>query len=151
MKVKNTLGFEVSPGYQILLHYGDSDLLKEIQTVLQVGTIQQRDRESLRKRGIAASNNVVYSVTGLQNCLKIKDFFTKYPLHSKKKLDFERWCQCIEIIQKGRHKTIHGFLEIIEIRDQMNTAGKARMVTSGLYRNYEWFRSRLIGSTRTLQ
>jgi len=149
MKNNCTIGFEVNPVYEIALHHDDSETLKKIKNVLQMGSVLHRDREALRRRGIAASDTTVYSVTGLRNCLKIKEFFIKHPLQSKKQNDFALWSQCIDMIQSGRHKTIQGFLEIVRIRDRMNIAGKARMINSGRYRNYEWFRSRLIGSTKT--
>lgn len=150
IKDQSKLGFEVCPAYEITLHEADIEVLKAIKEVLGVGNIQERNREPLRKRGIAASDNAVLAVTGIENCLILRDFFNKYPLQSKKKNDFNLWSQCLSMIQLGKHRTIHGFLEIVKIRDQMNTAGKARMITSGRYRNYEWFRSRLIGSTQHL-
>jgi hypothetical protein len=50
----------------------------------------------------------------------IVPFFKRYPLRSSKREDFEKFTECLEIIQSGRHLTAPGLIEIAEIAQTMN-------------------------------
>ena len=50
----------------------------------------------------------------------IVPFFKRYPLRSSKREDFEKFTECLEIVQTGRHLTAPGLIEIAEIAQTMN-------------------------------
>jgi LAGLIDADG DNA endonuclease family protein len=47
-------------------------------------------------------------------------FFRENPLRTSKREDFERFDQCMEIVQTDRHRTVQGLVEIAEITQTMN-------------------------------
>jgi hypothetical protein len=47
-------------------------------------------------------------------------FFRQHPLRSAKRGDFEKFAQCVELVESGRHVTPAGLLEIAEIAQTMN-------------------------------
>jgi len=47
-------------------------------------------------------------------------FFTKYPLQSIKKLDFEDFCKCAELMKNKAHLTEQGIKNLRIIKAKMN-------------------------------
>ena len=47
-------------------------------------------------------------------------FFRAHPLHSSKHRNFEKFAKCVEMIETGRHLTVEGLAEIVEIAETMN-------------------------------
>jgi LAGLIDADG endonuclease len=51
---------------------------------------------------------------------KIIPFFRMHPMHSSKQRNFEKFAECVELIDAGRHLTHVGLAEIVEIAETMN-------------------------------
>jgi len=51
---------------------------------------------------------------------EIVPFFHKHPMHSSKQRNFEKFAQCLELIDVGRHLSPPGLVEIAEIAQTMN-------------------------------
>lgn len=64
----------------------------------------------------SATNELHYVVTGLNNCLIIRDHLLAYPLITYKLVYFQLWCAIIEIMLNGKHLTWNGLLEIIAFK-----------------------------------
>lgn len=47
-------------------------------------------------------------------------FFQCYPLHSAKRNDFEKFAQCLEMMESSRHLSSKGLIEIAEIVETMS-------------------------------
>jgi len=47
-------------------------------------------------------------------------FFVAHPMHSSKRLDFEKFVSCVEMIERGVHRTPSGLADIAEIAQTMN-------------------------------
>jgi hypothetical protein len=47
-------------------------------------------------------------------------FFEAHPLRSAKRLDFEKFTRCMQLIADGRHLDIDGLVEIATITETMN-------------------------------
>lgn len=47
-------------------------------------------------------------------------FFHQHPLHSSKQQDYEKFVQCVELIESGSHLTREGLIQIAEITQTMN-------------------------------
>ena len=41
-------------------------------------------------------------------------------MHSSKQRNFEKFAECVELIEAGRHLTHEGLVEIVEIAETMN-------------------------------
>ena len=52
--------------------------------------------------------------------LKIIPFFQRYPLRTAKRLDFEKFVRCMQLIETEAHLTPRGLLAIVEIMQTMN-------------------------------
>ncbi|MFH0955451.1 MAG: LAGLIDADG family homing endonuclease [Candidatus Micrarchaeota archaeon] len=113
---KHSLGFQVVPSFRINVRHDDQAVLEQIQQRLGVGKIYSQSRPSYA-RGEQTAN---FYVVGLENLDVVRQFFTNTPLNSKKRHDFELWCQCLDKILQKRHLTKEGLLEICQIRDAMN-------------------------------
>ncbi len=51
---------------------------------------------------------------------KIIPFFRTHPMHSSKQRNFEKFAECVELIDAGHHLTNEGLVEIVEIAETMN-------------------------------
>ena len=62
-----------------------------------------------------------YAVSRREDLLeRIIPFFRQHPLRTAKRLDFEKFAWCVELMTEGRHKTPSGLAEIVEIMQTMN-------------------------------
>ena len=51
---------------------------------------------------------------------RVIPFFRQHPLRTAKRLDFEEFASCVELMVTGRHKTREGLAEIVEVMQTMN-------------------------------
>ena len=102
---------KVRISFEINLHEKDKDILYKIQSFFGVGAVYIRSTRKL----------AVYRVT---NVKFIKDIiiphFTKYPLISKKRIDFLLWSKVVEIILNKDHLTEKGFLKTLSYYASIN-------------------------------
>jgi len=47
-------------------------------------------------------------------------FFRRYPMHSTKQRNFEKFAECVELIDAGHHLSYEGLADIVEIAQTMN-------------------------------
>ena len=47
-------------------------------------------------------------------------FFREHPLRTSKRFDFEKFAQCVQLVEEGRHLTTEGLIAIAEIAQTMN-------------------------------
>ncbi len=62
-------------------------------------------------------------------------FFKRYPLHSAKRNDFEKFAQCLEMMSCNHHLTREGLIEIARIVETMNRQ-KPKTELIGILRDY---------------
>jgi hypothetical protein len=80
--------------------------------------------KSFFKCGVVRKNNGdrwCYRVRKLECLRAICEFFVKHPLKTKKNVDRIRFCKVVGYMLEGRHLSLEGLLEILEIALQMNT------------------------------
>lgn len=103
----------VSSGFQVRLHTRDLPLLYSIQAFFEgVGQIyveKSKDMAGYYVKNLEIINNTIIP------------HFDKYPLLTCKKIDYDIWKNCIEIINRKEHLTQPGFLKILSLRASMNT------------------------------
>jgi len=51
---------------------------------------------------------------------RIIPFFLRHPLRTAKRYDFDKFAQCVELIEAGSHLTHRGLVELAEIAQTMN-------------------------------
>ena len=112
IEVSSPLKWKVKTSFEINLHEKDKEILYKIKAYFGVGAIYLRPD---RKKSVYRVSNVNY----------IKDViiphFTKYPLISKKHLDFLLWSEVIKLILNKDHLNKEGFSKILSYYASINT------------------------------
>lgn len=109
------LGYQVFPIFSIQLHKKDILLLEKLKSFFNVGTIR------LKKNKDNINDTVIFSVQSLKDITNsIIPHFNKYPLLTQKRADFILFKEIIDLMNKGKHLTNEGLLEIISIKASMN-------------------------------
>lgn len=111
IEVSNPLKWKVRTSFEINLHEKDKEILYKIQAYFGVGAIYHRPD---RKKSVYRVSNANY----------IKDViiphFTKYPLISKKRLDYLLWSEVIKLILNKDHLNKEGFSKILSYYASIN-------------------------------
>ena len=102
-------GWRVRLFFQINLHEKDEVLLEQIKQFFLVGRIDK-----------TINNTINYKVYSVKDLLVIRKHFDKFPLHTKKRADFELWIKVLDLIQDEKHLTIEGLRQIAAIRASTN-------------------------------
>nr|YP_009261988.1 LAGLIDADG endonuclease [Chrysoporthe austroafricana]AMX22063.1 LAGLIDADG endonuclease [Chrysoporthe austroafricana] len=103
-------GWEVQSMFKLGLHTRDLPLLEAIQSYLGgIGSINK-----------SGDSLLVYRVSSLKDLAIILDHFSRYPLITQKRADFELFKRVVSIRESGRHVTLEGLQEIVNIRASMN-------------------------------
>lgn len=124
-KVKNPYIWKVCPSFRVCCVNQDRAILEAIKEKLGVGKIHlyKRSEKLPNYRDIAH-----YYVQTFSELLIIKEFFERQHFYITKGQDFQKWAQCLEMMQRKEHLTREGLLKICELREQMNTRkGKIAM------------------------
>ena len=106
------LGYQILPELTVVQHQRDLDLLHELRSTMNCGVVR-------RNHG----DRFCWRVRSLKNLTEtIIPFFDKYPLKSKKALDFLKFRKVVMLMQKEEHLSKEGFSEIVKIASEMNRA-----------------------------
>lgn len=112
-------GWEVLSEFKLGLHLKDLPLLETIKTYLgDIGTI------SVNK----AKEVAVFRIGSLKDLQVIIDHLTRYPLITQKRADFELFKTVVDIKLSGRHTTLDGIQEIVNIRASLNNGLTERLL-----------------------
>lgn len=111
IEISEPLKWKVRTSFEINLHEKDADILYKIQSFFGVGAIYNRPD---RKKSVYRVTNVNY----LNEV--IIPHFTKYPLVSKKGIDFLLWSKVIKMILNKDHLTKSGFSTILTYYASIN-------------------------------
>lgn len=124
--------FTISPFFNIALSDRDEAVLHRIKATLGVGLVHKHGRKG---------KYVIFFVTGIRECLVLKDFFLNNPLYAQKQATFKVWCDALNLIVSRQAETEQGFLRLCKLRDKMNPVTK-RTVS---YKDFYYFKHRLEG------
>ncbi len=103
-------GYQVLPELTVVQHERDLDLLHELRSTMNCGVVR-------RNHG----DRFCWRVRNLKNLSEaIIPFFDKYPLKSKKSLEYMKFRKVVQMMQKGEHLTREGFSRIVKIASEMN-------------------------------
>ena len=106
---KYTSKWKIQYAFQIGLHKKDIAILEKIQQTLGVGKIYTRGEEGVQ-----------YRVESLKGLSVVIDHFNKYPLITKKYIDFELFKLALTCIKNKEHLTPEGLRRLIAIKASMN-------------------------------
>lgn len=84
--------------FAINLRQDDKEILEKIRDALSCGIVNKPN-----KRGI-----VRYAVNDINDLsTKVATFFQKYPLHAKKRFDFQLWKEAVAIMKRNQHLAVN--------------------------------------------
>ena len=109
-------GFQVSHEFAVTQGAKSVSCLHELRDFFGIGQVIINNRYDNHKEHLYR-----YVVRKRKDLLEvIIPFFQENPMHSSKRIDFEKFVQCIELIESGYHLTCQGLIDIAEITQTMN-------------------------------
>ena len=110
-------GFQVLPEFRVVQHEKDIKVLYALKTYFGAGVVRinHDTRQELRIRSLDHINRFVIP------------HFEQYPLLTQKKFDFIKFKEIIKLMNQGKHLTVDGIKNIINIASRMNRQNKVKM------------------------
>ena len=109
-------GYQVSHDFVVTQGASSVRCLEELREFFGVGKVYINRRYDNHREHLYR-----YSVHRRDELLeRIIPFFREHPLRSAKRLDFEKFASCVELMVGGRHRTREGLAQIVEIMQTMN-------------------------------
>jgi hypothetical protein len=110
------LGYQVAHEFAVTQGAQSVQCLHDLREFFDVGQVipnrrYDNHREHLFRYVVRARGDLLETVI---------PFFRRHPMRSSKKENFEKFARCVELVSAGRHKTVDGLLEIVEIAETMN-------------------------------
>ena len=108
-----TVGFQVLPEFTIVQHERDVQVLHALKAYFGCGVVRKNH-----------ADRMAYRVRGHEHLSKnIIPFFEKHSLKSRKRVDFAKFRDIVNLMNRGDHLTSAGVEHIREIANQMNRKG----------------------------
>jgi hypothetical protein len=111
-----TAGYQVLPEFVVVQHERDVQILHGLKRFFESGVVRTNHGE--RK---------AFRVRNLNGLKTVCDFFMKHPLKTKKQIDFRKFRKILLLMERKRHLTKEGLLEIIEIAQAMNSTKRSKL------------------------
>ena len=109
-------GIQVTPRFVVTQGMGSVRVLEDLQEFFGCGRLNVNQRHDNHKEHLGQ-----YIVAARRDLVeRIIPFFRRYPLHTAKQADFEKFATCVELMERGRHTIPSGLLEIVRIAETMN-------------------------------
>ena len=103
-------GSQVLPEFTVVQHERDAQILHALKAHFGCGVVRTNH-----------GDRMAYRVRGKEHLLqRIVPFFVKYPLKSRKRVDFQKFRRVLLMMEAGDHLTADGVEEIRRIAAQMN-------------------------------
>ncbi len=109
-------GYQVAHEFAVTQGAQSVSCLHELESFFGVGQVLANKRYDNHREHLY--RYVVWRRTDLIET--IIPFFRSYPMHSSKQRNFEKFARCVELVDKGRHLSFEGLVEIVEIAETMN-------------------------------
>jgi len=109
-------GYQVSHEFAVTQGASSVECLHELREFFGVGQVLANRRFDNHREHLYR-----YVVRRREDLLEtIIPFFQRSPLHTAKRLDFQKFAFCVELIAGGRHLTREGLAEIAQVTETMN-------------------------------
>jgi hypothetical protein len=110
------IGFQVIPEFRVVQHKRDLDVLHALKSFFGFGRVCQNHDDRWE-----------YRVRRLDHLREVSDFFRSHRLKTKKRVDFQKFCEVLRVMDEGRHLTKDGLKDIARIATLMNTGNRPRL------------------------
>ncbi len=106
-------GFQVLPEFTVVQHERDVQVLHALKSYFGCGVVRKNHADQM-----------AYRVRGHEHLSKsIVPFFEKHPLKSRKRVDFIKFREIVNLMSRGEHLDGGGVERIREITNEMNRKG----------------------------
>ena len=102
-------GWQIVPEFRVVQHRKDRQVLENLKEYFNFGSV-----------GVNNGDRMEFRVRGIENLAKLVQFFKKNQLRTRKKRDFERFSEVIDLMIHGKHLSSEGLREIAELALSMN-------------------------------
>lgn len=126
-------GYLIDPEFFIYQHKSGQQVLDLAQNMFRTGRIYPKSGNE---------DVLVFAIDSRKSLLeKVIPFLDKYMTFSSRKSDYEKFKKIVIALEKKKHWTKEGMIEIVEIAYSMNKLGKQRKrsikeVIDGILRDY---------------
>jgi hypothetical protein len=110
------IGFQVIPELRVVQHKRDLDVLHALKGFFGFGRVCQNHDDRWE-----------YRVRRLDQLNEVATFFRSHKLKTKKRVDFQRFSDVLNMMAEGRHLTNEGLKEIARIATLMNAGNRPRL------------------------
>lgn len=105
-----TAGAQVLPEFTVVQHERDVQVLHALKAYFGCGVVRRNN-----------GDRMAYRVRGHEHLSKnIVPFFEKHPLKSRKRVDFIKFREVVNLMSRGEHLQADGVDRIRDIAEQMN-------------------------------
>ena len=111
-----TLGWQVQPTFTVVQSVGSQEVLEEMHRFFGCGRLGLNRRHDNHREDL--TRWTVMRFTDLRDI--IVPFFQDNPLRTSKRDNFDKFAMIITIMDRRRHLTMPGIVEIAEIAETMN-------------------------------
>ena len=109
-------GYQIFHDFAVTQGAKSLNSLKELKEFFGVGNIYLNTRYDNHKEHLQR-----YVVRKREDLLRVViPFFRRYPMKTSKQTDFEKFAQCVEMVQRSEHLSIEGMVRIARIASTMN-------------------------------
>jgi hypothetical protein len=109
-------GYQVSHRFAVTQSVSGRPALEELKSFFGVGRVYVIKRQDNHREHLGQ-----FIVNRREELLgTIIPFFDAHPLRTAKREDFEKFSQCMRLIEDGRHLDVDGLVRIAEIAETMN-------------------------------
>ncbi len=109
-------GYQVSHRFVVTQGVSGRSTLEELRSFFGAGRVYVMARHDNHREHLAQ-----FIVNRREDLLgAVIPFFERYPLHSAKQADFEKFACCVRMINGGLHRETDGLIEIAEVVETMN-------------------------------
>jgi hypothetical protein len=109
-------GYQVAHRFAVTQGAQSISVLEELKEFFGVGRISVNRRHDNHREHLSQ-----YIVNRRDDLMEtVIPFFRQFPLRTSKQRDFEKFAECMELIERGRHLSSAGLIEIAEIVETMN-------------------------------
>ena len=110
-----TTGFQVLPEFLVVQHERDKQILHGLKRFFKGGVIRRNHSDCNQ------SDRFCLRIRKLSVLMEVCDFFLHHPLKTQKHIDFRKFRKILLHMEKKRHLTTEGLLEIISLAMEMNS------------------------------
>ena len=124
-------GFQVTHEFVVTQGAQSVSVLHDLREFFGVGQVLENKRYDNHREHLFR-----YVVRNRNDLLEtVIPFFRQHPMRTSKQQNFEKFSECLELVSAGRHLTVDGLIEIVEIAQTMNRK-KPRHELIGILRGH---------------